>query len=91
MVKNEVRSGRLFQSIYQVNSNINWNKILQIVLPIFLQLGCKWTLKKYQVNNDTKMDLILKWYQVDNDSEIAYDELIEELKATPLLLLNTVH
>ena len=50
-VKNEVEGGRLFQSVYQINSNINFNKILQIVLSIFLQLGCVWTLKKNQVNN----------------------------------------
>ena len=43
MVKNEVMSGRLFQLVYRVNSNINLNKILQIVLSIFLQLGCEWT------------------------------------------------
>ena len=40
--------------------------ILQIVLSIFLQLGCKWILKKYRVENDTKMDWILKKYQVNN-------------------------
>jgi len=72
-VKNEVMSGRLFQSVYRVNNNSNLNKILQIVLPIFLQLVCKWILKKYRVKNDTKkMDWILKWYQVDNVYKSSY-------------------
>ena len=35
MVKNDVTSGRLFQLIYQVDSNIN---LLQIILSIFLQI-----------------------------------------------------
>ena len=42
MVKNEVMSGRLFQLVYRVDSNMN--KLLQIVLLI---IGCKWILKKY--------------------------------------------
>jgi len=66
----------------------NLNKILQMVLSVFLQLECEWTLKKYRVDNDTKMDWTLKWYRVDNDGETAYDELIEKSKATLLLLLN---
>lgn len=42
----------------------NLNKILQMVLSIFLQLGCKWT---------------LKWCQVDNDGKTAFDEQSEGL------------
>ena len=73
MVKNEVVSGRLFQSVYRVDSNSNLDKILQIVLPIFLQLVCEWILKKYRVENDTKkMDWILKWYRVDNVYKSSY-------------------
>ena len=49
MVKNEVMSGRLFQSIYRVDSNIN---LLQIVLLIFLQLGCEWILHPICSNID---------------------------------------
>lgn len=49
--------GRLFQSIYRVDSNIN---LLQIVLSIFLQHRCKWILKKYCLDNikfDQKKEL----------------------------------
>ena len=74
MVKNDVMSGRFFQSIYRVNSNIN---LIQIVLLIFLQIECEWILKKYQVDNMLQTVLsiflqigcnwILKKYRVDNN------------------------
>ena len=75
---------RLLRLVHQVdsNSNVNLNKIPQIVLLIFLQLRCKWILKKYQVENDiTDLEWMVKkyWvnndikkYQVDNNTSIHY-------------------
>ena len=54
IVKNKVLSERLFQLIYQVDSNMN--KILQIVL---LTLGCKWMLKRCRVDNDNIDNTVL--------------------------------
>ena len=65
MAKNKVMSGRLFQSVYRVDSNMN--KILQIVLSI---LGCEWILKEYRVENDDDLEWIRKKYRVDNDTKL---------------------
>ena len=96
-VKSEEVKNKEVKNHY-VNSNFNLNKILQIVLSIFLQLGCEWTLlkkyrvdndskiewtlKKYQDDNDSKIDWFLKWYRVDNDGETAFNEQSKGSKAT---------
>ena len=56
--------------------------ILQIVLSIFLQLGCEWILKKYRVDNVLQIVLsislqlgcewVLKKYRVDNDIKMDW-------------------
>ena len=55
VVKSEKVKNEEIKNHY-ANSNINLNKMLQILLSIFLQLGFEWTLTKYQVDNDSKME-----------------------------------
>ena len=38
-----------------------------------------------------KLEWFLNWYRVDHEGETAYDETIEESKATPLLLFRSIH
>jgi len=51
------------------------NKILQIVLSIFLQLGCEWILKKYlalSIFLQLGCEWILKKYQVKNEDDLEW-------------------
>ena len=74
-----------------VNSNINLNKILQVVLSIFLQLRCKWILKKYRVENDNDDDAILKAkLQLECECESQADDNIPNNEES-ILLVSSVY
>ena len=65
ILKNEVVRhndlyGRLFLLVNRVDSNVNLNKMLQIVLLIFLQLEFEWVLKKYRVDNNDNLEWLMK-------------------------------
>ena len=74
VVKDDVVKNNEDHQIVKNNKVMRYNNlsILQIVLSISLQLECEWILKKYQVDNDSKMEWTLKNYRVDNDSKIDW-------------------